>query len=464
MANSILGTLNIARQGMMVSQIGIDLTGHNTANVNTEGYSRRRMSVVSRLSVLGGGAEVTGIKRYTDQFATDRLINEQTLLGYADKRGEILSHISDLFNDLESNNLGSALDKFYGSFRLLESNPSDLTIRQEVLARTEELGQSFNRISSELETVRRNTDNLLRGSAAEINVRTEELLNLNKEIVLAKVEGKDTSDIMDRREQLIREMSEHADISYIEHDNGQITVFLEGGLPLVEGNNRSTLQVQETAVPGGARVEYVTERGRVTDITSSIDGGAMGGILETRDVTLPALATKLDQLAYDIVTGYNAVHSVGFGLDGLGGRNLFVALGSSANAAAQMQIDPAVDGNPEAIAAAEDPLMLPGDNRNTLALAALADQDLAASGSQTFNEAYATIVGEVGVATRRALAESDMRSSAITRIEAIRDGEAAVSLDEEMTNLVQYQRAYQASARVLSTVTAILDTILGLGK
>jgi flagellar hook-associated protein 1 len=465
MAN-VFGTLNIARQGMMVSQIGLDLTGHNTANVNTEGYSRRRMAVTSRMQILGGGAEFQGIKRYTDQFATDRLIHEETLKGFAEQRGEILSHVSDLFNDLEGTGLGSALDEFYGAFRLLESNPSDLTVRQEVIARTEELAQAFNRVSSELETVRQNTDNLLRASAAEINVRTEELVQLNSDIVMAEMQNKDTSDILDRREQLVREMAEHADITFIENDNGQITVFLEGGLPLVEGNTRSTLQVLDSAVPGGARVEYVTESGQVNDITTTIKDGCMGGTLDTRDVILPSLASDLDQLAYDITVAYNAIHAGGVGLDTVSGRNLFVPLGAAANAAANMAIDPAVDGNPEAIAAAYNilPLSLPGDNRNALDLAALADQDLASGGTQTFNEAYSTLVGEVGVATRRAEAEAEMRSASITRIEALRDSESGVSLDEEMTNLVQYQRAYQASARVLNAITTVLDTIINMGK
>jgi flagellar hook-associated protein 1 FlgK len=466
---NVFGTLNIARQGMMVSQIGLDLTGHNTANVNTEGYSRRQMVVASRMQILGGGAEFQSIRRYTDQFATERLIHEETLRGFAEQKGNILSHVSDLFNDLEDTGLGSALDAFYGAFRLLESNPSDLTVRQEVIARTEELAQAFNRISTELETVRENTDNLLRASAAEINVRSEEIAQLNSDIVMAKMQNKDTSDIMDRREQLVREMAEHADITFIENDNGQITVFLEGGLPVVEGINYSRLQVLDSAVPGGARVEYVTESGQISDITSSIEGGSMGGTLETRDVILPSLASDLDQLAYDITQAYNAVHSAGVGLDdptGVLSRNLFVPLGSAANAAANIAIDPAVDGNPEAIAAAWNgaTISLPGDNRNALDLAALADQDLANGGTQTFNEAYATLVGEVGVATRRAEAESEMRSASITRIEAIRDSESGVSLDEEMTNLVQYQRAYQASARVLNAITTVLDTIINLGS
>ena len=463
---NIFSTMNVARQGMMVSQIGLNLTGHNTANVNTEGFSRRRLEIASRAEALGGGTTVEGIKRYTDQFATERLVHEETLRGYAQERSDILSHVSDLFNDLESNGLGSALDAFYGSFRLLESNPNDLTIRQEVIARTEELAQAFNRVAVELETVRANTDNLLRASAAEINVRTEEIAQLNDDIIIAKVQGKDVSDIMDRREQLVREMAEHADISYIENDNGQITVFLEGGMPLVEGNKRSTIEVPDTGMPGGARVEYVTDKGLATDVTARIAGGAMGGTLETRDVTLPSLAADLDQIAYDITVAYNNIHAAGVGLDGVTGRNLFNPLGGPAGAATAMAVSADVDGIPEAIAAALNvlPLALPGDNRNALELANLADLPLAAGATQTFNEAYATLVGEVGVTTRRAESEAMMRSASITRIEAIRDGESGVSLDEEMSNLIQFQRAYQASARVMTTINTVLDTLMNLGK
>jgi flagellar hook-associated protein 1 FlgK len=461
-----MDTLNISRQGMNVSQLGLNLTGHNTANVNTDGYSRRRLAVASNPEAMGGGATVTGIKRYTDQFATDRLLHEETMKGFADKKGEILSYVADLFNDLDGTGLGAALDAFYGSFRLLESNPNDLTIRQEVLARTDELAGVFNRLTAEIESVRVNTDNLLRISADEINVRTEELALLNEDVVLAKIQGKDLSDILDRREQLVREMAEHADISFIEQDNGQITVFLEGGMPLVEASKRSILRVLETTLPGGARVEYVADNGQVTDITDRLEGGALGGTLDARDNSLPNIAQELDQLAYDITVAYNNVHSAGVGLDGVGSRNLFTPLASSTNAAALMSIDAAVDGAPEAVAAAANvvPLLLPGDNRNALALADLASQDLASGNTQTFNEAYGNFVGRVGLETRRALAEAEMRATSIVRVEGIRDGASGVSLDEEMTNLIQYQRAYQASARVLSTVNAVLDSLINLGK
>lgn len=464
MSYSILGTLNTAKQGMMAGQAGISVTGQNVANVDTDGYSRKRLVSVAQASTLGGGVTVEGIKRYTDEFATTRLIQEKVAQGYADNSSDILSQISDLFNDLQENGLGSALDKFYASIQLLETSSSDLTVRQEVIASAEELASAFNRISTAIDSVRSNTDNLLKSTVEEINTRTAELQSLNKEIVLSSAAGNDISDLLDRRDQLLSELSEHASISYIENDNNQVTVFLEDGLPLIEGNTRSILEVQESAAPGASRVLYVTDDGVSSDITASLDEGGLGGILNTRDNVIPDWADDLDQLAYDIVTAYNSVHSAGVGLDGSTGLDLFTALGSATNAAALMEVNSAVSSNPEAIAAAQDPTLLPGDNTNALALAELADQDLAAGGTQTFNEAYSTIVGEVGVATSRAQAEVVTRASSIDRIEEIRDSESAVSLDEEMTALIQYQRAYQASARVLNVVTEVLDTILALGQ
>ncbi len=463
-SHNIFGSLHIAKQGMEAQQAGLNITGHNVANVNTEGYSRRLLSLSSRSGppLGGGGVEIEGIKRYSDAFSTSRLIHEETLLGNAGQRGKILTQVSDLFNDLEEGGLGAVIDDFYGAFRLLEATPNDPAVRQEILARADQLSNTFQRISQEIEKVRANCDDLLRGSAADINIRTEEIAQLNEEISVARVQGIDISDLLDRRDQLIREIAQHVKVSVLEDDQQQVTLFLEGGLPLVDGKNQSLLQVRESAAPGTATVEYVTINGQVSEITTIIQNGSMGGVLDVRDNLLPNFADDLDQLAYDIVAGFNAQHLVGYGLDGVTARNFFTPLGSSANAANLIDLDAAVLNNANAIAAALDPALLPGDNRNALALAGLADQNLATGGTRTFNGAYAALVGEVGVAARRANDETIMRETAVSHVEKIRDSAAGVSMDEEMTNLIQYQRAYQASARVLSVINEILQTLVNL--
>lgn len=466
MTFNIFGTLNTAKLGMFAQQAGLSVTGQNVANINTEGYSRRRLllSSVGGPPTGGGGVEVDGIRRYTDQFATDRLIKEETLRGNAQQRSMILSHVSEMFNDLSDTALGAAMDNYFGSLRLLQSSPSDATVRQEVLARGEELSDTFNRIAGELEGVQINMDNLLRASAEEVNVRTERLVEINRQVSLSALGDGDLSDLLDERDQLVREIAGHANIHGVVDDKNQLTLFLEGGLPLVEGMNLSKLRVLTSATPGSARVEYVASNGQVSDITDRIQGGAMGGTLYVRDVQVPAYNASFDQLAYDMVTAINAQHQAGFGLDGVNGRNFFTPIGAIAGAARNMAVDAAVASNPDAVAAAEDPLFLPGDNRNALALAALADSSVASGGTMTFNEAYSTLVGQVGVAARRAADESTLRDTSIKHIEDIRDEAGGVSLDEEMTNLIQFQRAYQASARVLGVVDQLIQTILGLGE
>ncbi|MCP4606263.1 MAG: flagellar hook-associated protein FlgK [Proteobacteria bacterium] len=461
---NIFNALHVAKQGMAAGQAGLSVTGQNVANVNTEGYTRRRLlTSAAPGQPFGGGVEIDGVKRYKDTFASSRLIEEQTLLGNANQRAEILTNVSDLFNDLDDNALGAALDNFFGSIRVLQSTPTDATARQEVLARGEELANTFNRISSAIESVRENTDNLLRASAAEINIRTDEIARINDEISIGMIQGVDVSDLCDNRDQLVLEIAEHVKVSVVESDDGQITLFLEGGTPLVEGRTQSELQVSASAAPGTARVEYLSSNGQVSDITNTIKEGSMGGTLEVRDTILPGLADDVDQLAYDLAGAFNIQHRLGVGLDGSGPLDFFTPVpASSAGFANQIALDPTVDGNPDAVAAALNLANLPGGNGNALALAALADQDLAATSTQTFNEAYATLVGEAGVETRRANDEAAMRETAIAHIETIRDSSAGVSLDEEMTNLIQYQRAYQASARVLSVISETIQALINL--
>ncbi|MDD5308894.1 MAG: flagellar hook-associated protein FlgK [Deltaproteobacteria bacterium] len=462
--SNIFGTLNTARLGLMAQQAGINVTGQNVANVNTEGYTRRRVVLGSMPGppLGGGGVNILGLKRYFDKFSTDRLVTEENLLGYASQRSEVLSQCSEMFNDLEGSGLGDVLDSFWGSIRQLESSPSDVTVREEVIARGDELADTFNRVSKEIESVRRSIDDILRASTVEINSKTEEVARLNDEISIDMTQGVDVSDLLDRRDQLVREVSKQVSISCFENDQRQINIFLEGGMPLVDGKNQSRLNVSQSAAPGAAPVEYVSTNGQVSDVTRMIKGGALGAAIEVRDTVVPGFIADLNQLAYDVATRFNAQHVVGYGLDGVNGRNFFTPLASVANAASLFQVDAGAASDPNVIAAAEDPSMLPGDNRNALDLAALADMDLAGGGTVTFNEAYASLVGNVGVETRRANDEVAMRTTSITHIEAIRDSSSGVSIDEEMTNLVQYQRAYQASTKVLSVVDEMLQTLLSM--
>ncbi|MBN2340630.1 MAG: flagellar hook-associated protein FlgK [Deltaproteobacteria bacterium] len=461
-SSNIIGNLHIAKQALMSQQVGLNVVGQNVANVNTEGYTRKRTVLEAQGGF--GGVSVETIKRYVDEFATARLVEEESTYGFHQQKSEILSHVSELFNDLQDTGLGAAMDNFFGSLRTLESNPSDLTARQEVLVRGEELSETFNRVATELEEVRRGLDDLLRASVAEVNSKVEELASLNERISMQLALGEDPSDNMDTRDRLILELSEHVNVNYIEDSKGQYTVFLEGGMPLVEGNNFSTLYISPTAAPGSADVEYVSSNGVSAVVTSRLQGARMGAILDLRDTDIPSYQTELDQVAYDIIDAFNIQHNLGFGLDGVGGRDFFTDHGGVvANAAMNMSISTDVFGTPENVAAAGAATGAAGDNVNAIAMANLPEQLLAGGGSFTFNEAYGNIVGSVGVDARRANDSVQVTENTIANVTALRDSASGVALDEELTFMLAYQRAYQASARVVSTTDQMIQTVLGMG-
>jgi len=459
---NIYAALSIARQGMMAQQAGLSVTGQNVANANTEGYSRRTVALGSLPGppVGGGGVEIVGIKRYADVFANLRLIAEQSMLGRSEQQASLLSQVSAVFNDMDDAGLGSALDQFWSSVRALQTSPGEDAARREVLARGAELATVFNQAAERLLSMKSGVDGVLRSAVDEVNQRCTQLADLNADVLSATVRGQDLSDLYDRRDQLVREIAEYVSVSYAVNDKDQMILFMEGGKPLVEGDICCSLRVPAGAAAGMAAVEYVTPSGAASDVTTCFRGGAVGGALEVRDTRIPEFEGALDSLAYDLAGAFNSVHQAGYGLDAVGGRDFFAPLASVAGAARLLSLDAAVDGNPDAVAAALDPAMLPGDNGNAIALAELADQALASGGTVTFNEAYASLVADVGIATRRADREATSVESTIAAIEGIRDSVAGVSLDEEMSNLILYQRAYQASSRVLSAIDEAISSLL----
>lgn len=201
----------------------------------------------------------------------------------------------------------------------------------------------------------------------------------------------------------------------------------------------------------------VVDGGLRLDVTSRA-GGEIGGRTEARDRVIPELSARLDQLAFEVATAVNATHRAGVGLDGIGARDLFSIPATSSAAAAQISLAPGLRA--EQLAAAAGSSGLPGDNENALALAALQQRPIANGGTATVTSAAARLVGDVGAATKRAQADAVALEDERMSLEAIEQSRSGVSPDEEMVRLVQYQRVYQASAKVVQVVDGLMEELL----
>jgi flagellar hook-associated protein 1 FlgK len=206
--------------------------------------------------------------------------------------------------------------------------------------------------------------------------------------------------------------------------------------------------------------------GSPTDITGAIEGGKLKGWLEVRDGYAADYINQLDTLAQSIVTEVNTRHQSGYGLTSdplsgspVTGQDFFVGTGTTA---ASMAVDPGILNDVNRIAAATTAATVPGDNGNAVAIAALPSQATMSAGQATFNDFYSALVGRVGSDVRNASVNHDYEASMVNQLENYRESVAGVSLDEEMINLVKYQHAYEAAARVITTVDEMLDTLLNM--
>lgn len=455
---SILSILGVARDAMLAQTAGLDVTGQNIANVSTPGYVRRRAILEARSNRGGpeGGVYFRGIQRTFDRFAQARVVSESGLRGAARARAGALSALQSIVAPDGGPNIGDRVNALFGAFNQLALKPDDPTARAAVLAKADDLAAAFHDTAAQLGNAKGELFQSAVATGGEINERLTEIAELNQKIGEATAQGDPAADLRDQRDKLIGEVGDRMQVQAVEDASGKMTL-LSSGSVLVEGDQASSVQVG-LAQSGALQISIARPGGAVVDVTAKVTSGTLGGLREARDVDLPALQQNLDQLAYDLAGAVNGVHAAGVGLDGVGGRPLFAPPAAVQGAAYGFAVDPSVAGQPSHLAAAKTAANLPGGNDVALQLAQLAGQPLGAGG--TPSERFASLCGELGAEQLGAEQDLALRDGTVAQAEALRDSASGVSLDEEMVELTRYQRAFEASMKVLRTADELLAGLI----
>ncbi len=455
---SISSLLSIAQGALAAHAAAVDITGKNITNANTPGYVRRQALLETRL--LGrdqsGGVVFNGPLRMSDRFAVARVLAESGNYGAALGRENALAGLEATLAPDGDGGISGRFNAFFSATSALGQNPNDATARSAFLARAGELADSFRTAAQGLSQRRSDLKGQAGDVADEVTSRLGQIADLNQQIAQAQALGDGAPDLRDKRELLVREVGDRMGVKAIEEDNGSLTL-LSSGSTLVSGGNASSIQVGLDAV-GALSIGVRSATGNVSDITSGVDSGSLGGIRQARDSDVVALQTDLDQLAFDTQNTINATHAVGFGLDGVTGRNLFTSPASPIGAAAGFQLDPAMVGQPDRVAAAGTAAELPGGNSNALALAAIGSQSLAGLGDPASR--IGAIGGKLGIFQTSAASAVDLRESTLSMAETSRQQASGVSIEEEMVDLTRYQRAFEASMRVLKVADELLQGLV----
>ena len=451
---SLFSLLNIARDGIQAHSTGVSVTGQNISNVNTPGYVQRSAVLVTRPNDQGG-VSVTTIARSFDRRTYGRAVEEHGRRGAADARSDALASLEAIVVP-GSTTIADRTNDFFQSLDTLTASPADPAARQAVLQQASGLALQISSTANDLQTQRGDLFTRARGVATEVNERLTRIASLNAAIADATHRGDPGNDLRDQRDQLVQEVGDRVGARTVEDEFGRVTLFAAGGV-LVDGDHAAALGVDLD--PGGnLRVQVQRPGAAAIDVTSAVTQGSLGGIREARDADIPRVSAALDNFAFDLATAVNTVHSGGFGLDGSSGRALFATAATASGAARALTVDPALVGRPERLAAAARAADLPGDNAVARQLAGLAGRPL--GGIAPPAERFGAIAADLGSRVAAAETESTLRADTVTQADNLHASAAGVSLDEEMVNLSRFQRAFDASTRVLRVADELLDTLI----
>lgn len=465
--------LNTALRGVLAHQNSLDVTGHNLANIETEGYTRQRAQLTTSPQwstaafnsqvapgQMGTGVEVTYLERLRDQYIDTNVRQQLGREGTQQALVEQLQQVESAFQEPGTNGISARMREFWSAMDAVSTNPDSLDARTVLAQKTEALTQAFRQLDADLVNVRNQSDARLTDTVGEVNAIAARIATLNTEIGRAVQRGQQPNDLLDSRDQLMDDLSKIVNFTSSTNANGQVTITMgatfgnlvdpaaTGGMVAIARADLDAMYVNGEMNGGRAFADM-----QLWDPAGAA-GTAGAGIIDT-------IRGQLDSFVSEFVGAMNAANAAGFDLAGAAGGNIFAAAGTTA---ATFAIDPAnsIITNPGRFAASA--LIGPGQEGNGGNVRTMLDTVRGAAhallGGQSFEGFYAGVVS--GLGTRSEGAQRDLANAEVLADMAIgrRTQVSGVSLDEEMSNMLRFQHAYNASARVLTTMDEALDTII----
>ncbi len=540
---SIFSIFDIGKSALIASQSALDVTAHNIANVNTEGYSRQQIvlqtqpPVKTRIGYIGRGVLARQVTRSYDSFLQRQIFNQQQLLSRSDVLANIYGELEAIFNEQMQSGFSDAYAEYINAWQAVADNPDSKAERSVLISKTKALIGRAKTIERSINTLLSDINKDISNSVDKINSLARQIATLNEKI--AQIEAGNylqANDLRDKRDVLMRELSKYVGYNYYEDTNGMVTIIV-GRKNLVEGVRYNELGISRNQ-DGSINILFGGE-----NINSLLQNGRLEALLTASEQIRQGAQKAFRRLIAVLIRNTNLQHKQGFGLDGISGRDFFGGLTvytedysagariSSANITdySTVVLDEyrinftssteyeVVDidsntvvatgtytsgatitfngisvvieddgGTPQAgdyfivnpfansvedfrlsiaetteIAAALDASALPGDNRNALQIIDIYRTSVNELNS-VISDYYNSIVADVGVLSAAAQDSSKFESTLMEELTSRRESLSGVNLDEEAANLIRYQKAFEAAARLIQITDKLTEEILKL--
>jgi flagellar hook-associated protein 1 FlgK len=442
---SSFGSLNIGLSGLLAQRQGLDVVGQNVANANTEGYSRQRVNLVGRAGQLvpaihsrwtgaGAGVDVAGFQRMRDEFLEMRGHQEHAVDGNLRQVESMLTRIELAFAEPSDTGLGAQMADFWAGWDDVASQPGDEAARWQLIQRAQTLVAGFAQLDGALKNLQQATVDEAQSSIAQVNALARQVGELNSRIQASVAAGSTPNELMDQRDLLVAELAHMSGATARMGEAGAIDVFV-GGTALVRG-----VRVEELEVSVGATLSVVWAK----DDAPAAVNGSIGGLLTVANDVLPRYRSNITDIADKVRTDVNALHdATATDLDGQPGEPFFVLAPDGS-----LAVNPIIASDPRKVAASGTGAIL--DGSRAAALAELTGAD----------KLYRSMIVDLGIESQTAARRVDIQQVIVEQIDTARLAASGVNIDEEMTNLLAFQHAYDASARFVTAIDEALNTLI----
>lgn len=459
---SLLTSLLIGHSGLRAAQAGVNATSHNVANASTEGATRRTVltSVSNPLRRgpiwIGQGVQTDGILRQSDRLLTARRIQgagEATRATYAWENLRSLERVMDVSEGQTSK---GALEEFWDSLTRATADPADLSLRRGIVRAGSELGSFLARDARAFADTMSDQVANASGFLPTVNATLQRVAELNEGIAASGAGGLVAGDLVDQRDQLLRELGENIGITVEIDAEEMATVFIDSHAA-VSGGAARTLSLEETA--SGPRVLLSHSKSTGVDVTDGL-GGRLGGHLDVYEQVADWHA-RLETFVVDLATALNTQHAAGFDLNGDPGGDLFVY--DPADPAGSLTLHPDIVDDAALLAFGGVTPTTAGDIDNLRLLMDL-ENAVIIDGTRNASDWLTDLVAEVGTDVATLELTALTQDALVRDLDELHQNLHGIDLDEEAANLLVYQTAYQASARIVTVSSQLMDTLLEIAR
>lgn len=456
MAGTFFG-ISVASTGLAAQRMALDVVSQNIAHANDPSYKRQRLTMTEGLplaqaqeagavsaTMLGSGVQMGAVQRIRDALIEHRLMQAGESSAQWEFMTRTLSQVEAALAEPSDTGLQNDLNTFWASWNQVATTPGQIVLRTTLVENTQALCSRIQYLYKQIGSSIDDLNLAAVDAVTSINQMASEIAGINGQVAALSSGGTEVNMLLNRRDGLVQDLAKIVSISQFGEGGGDFVITI-GGTVLLQGTQVSTL-TNEVDGNGNQAVRWA---GDAQDVL--VQGGQLKALQDLRDIMIPDYLSQINQFASSLVEQVNAVHATGKTLTGADGGDFFV----SGTVASNIAVDPSVLNNSRLVAASSTGEV--GDSQTATQIAALGDTPDPATGL-SINQMYRVLVGDIGSAASIANRQAQAQDLSFQQFTTQQQSISGVSLDEEMTNMIKFQQAYNACARVIT----VMDEMLGV--